>query len=372
MANNSYSVKPGEVKINCHDPRHHNEFLLLSNSVNNWKGHVHDRSWWLTQENQCLEIFQRHGYDLQSGVWFCLISCQRHGWAGMANATLLLAEGFSKKQRQCWPPIAATNLRQQIIEWYCTHAATCIYGLPLTSIEVKTLEQLEGAVSLMLQQALSLQSRSQAALRNLLDYLQSCRQSLQKRALVAKLEIQESPRPPVTPAPILVPEQTPLPVQRPWKALLTGGAIGIALTLGIVSASNWLEQPSAAISLYKLWPGNPVSARWQKHLAEQIASLPNTNSWALVNKQLNDLEQRLLDAEQKRKPYMTISELKTAIYQMRQTLQQGGEPALAQLDALQSKLDSQQPVSNAEINAVSQHLEALNSRLIQITSKLQE
>jgi len=88
-----------------------------------------------------------------------------------------------------------------------------------------------------------------------------------------------------------------------------------------------------------------------------------------VNKQLNELEQRLLDAEQKRKSYMTISELKTAIYQMRQTLQQGGEPVLAQLDDVQKKLDNKQPVSNAEISAISQRLEALNSRLTQLTNK---
>lgn len=363
------SVTPADVKISCHDPRHHQEFLLLSNNVNGWKGHIHDRSWWLTQENQCLAIFQRHGYDLQSGVWFCLISCQRHGWAGMANATLLLAEAFGRKQRQCWPPLAATDLRQQIIEWYSTHAATSVYGLPLNSAEIETLTQLEGAVSMMLEHALSLQSRSQAALRNLFDYLQSSRQSLQKRALAAKPVIAPPAPSPFVPAQQPLPMLTLLPPPRPWKTWLTGGVAGIALTLCAVSVRSWLEQPATAVRLNALWPGNPVSARWQAHLAEQAANLPTINSWAMVNNQLNGLEQRLLDAEQKRKSYMTISELKTAIYQMRQTLQQGGEPVLAQLDDVQRKLDNHQPVSDAEINAISQQLEALNSRLLQLTNK---
>jgi type VI secretion system protein VasL len=359
------SVTPADVKISCHDPRHLQEFLLLSNSVNGWKAHVHDRSWWLTQENHCLELFQRHGYDLQSGVWFCLISCQRHGWAGMANATLLLAEAFGRKQRQCWPPIAATDVRQQIIEWYATHAATSLYGLPLTSAEIDTLTQIEGAVSMMLDHALNLQSRSQTALRNLLDYLQSSRQSLQKRALAVKPLV---PGPtPFGPAPHLLPALTPPP--RPWKAWFTGIVAGIALTLCAVSCVNWLEQPSTAVRLNALWPGNPVSARWQSRLAEQTSSLPAINSWAMVNNQLDGLEQRLLDAEQKRKSYMTISELKTAIYQMRQTLQQGGQPVLAQIDEVQRKLNNHQPVSDAEIDAISQHLEALNSRVVQLKNK---
>lgn len=364
------SVTPADVKISCHDPRHHQEFLLLSNSVNSWKGHVHDRSWWLTQENQCLAIFQRHGYDLQSGVWFCLISCQRHGWAGMTNATMLLAEAFGRKQRQCWPPLAATDLRQQIIEWYSTNAATNVYGLALNSAEVSTLVQLEGAVSMMLDHALSLQSRSQAALRNLLDYLQSSRQTLQKRALVAKPLM---PAPATSPSP-LVPAPPPLPLlkilppQRSWKAWVTGGITGMALTLCAVSVVNWLQQPSTAVRLDVFWPGNPLSARWRAQLAEQTASLPTINSWAMVNDQLNALEQRLLDSEQKRRSYVTISELKTAIYQMRQTLQQGGEPVMAQLDVLQGRLDSKQPVSDAEIDLISERLEALNSRFIQLTS----
>lgn len=366
MTRDNHCVKPGEVKISCHDPRHHNEFLLLSNSVNTWKSHVHDRSWWLAQENQCLEIFQRHGYDLQTGVWFCLISCQRHGWAGIANATQLLAEGFSKKQRQCWPPIAATDLRQQIIEWYCTHAATSVYGLPLTSVQVETLRRLESSVSMLLEQALALQSRSQSALRNLLDYLQSSHQAQRKRALAAQ---SVRPEPPCIPAQTQISEQKPLSPQRPWKAWLCGGVAGIVLTLGAVSIMNWLDQPATAISLNQLWPGNALSVSWQNRLAEQTSSLPTINSWVLVNSQLNDLEQRLLDAEQKRKPYMTISELKTAIYQMRQTLQQGGKPVLAQLDDLQQKRDNQQPLNPAEINTISQRLEALNSRLIQLTSQ---
>ena len=363
-------LKPVDVKISCHDPRHHHEFLLLSNHVNGWKRHVHDRSWWLTQENQCLEIFQRHGYDLQSGVWYCLISGHRHGWIGMANATLLLAEAFGRKQLQCWPPLAATDLRMQIIEWYATNAATSVYSLPLTSAEPDTLTQLEEAVSMMLSHALSLQSRSQAALSHLLDYLRSGRRSLQQRALAVTPAVSAPASPGVQAAREPLPE--PVVVQphcRSRKSWLVSGMAGIALTLCAMSIFHWLEQPSAAVRLNVLWPGNPLTVRWQRYFAEQRASLPTINSWATVNRQLEHLEQRLLDAEQKRKSYMTISELKTAIYQMRQTLQLGGQPVFAQLDEVQRKLDNHHPVSETEINAISQHLEALNSRLTELKSE---
>jgi len=374
MAKINAFVTPGDVKISCHDPRHHMEFLLLSNSLNGWKGHVHDRSWWLVQENQCLDIFKCHGYDLQSGVWFCLISIQRHGWTGVANATLMLAEAFSRKQHQCWPPIAANDLRQQIIEWYATHVATSIYGLSRGSAETGMLTQLEYAVSMMLGQAQSLQSRSQTTLRNLLDYLRSCHQSLQKRTLTEKPSLVADAPPNISSdRPSLSGQAlSPPSLPRPWKAWLTGGVVGVALAIGTVNITQWVELPSTIIRLNTFWPGNPLFARWQAQLAEQTSSLPEINSWSMVNNQLNDLEQRLLDAEQKRKSYLTISELKTAIYQMHQTLMQGGQPVLTQLDDVQKKFDNHQQVSDEEINVISRHLEALNSRLIELKNAQQK
>lgn len=364
MKRNNYSRLPDDIKINSHDPRPHGEFLLLSYNINQWKSHSRDGSWWLTQENLSLDIFQKYGYDLQSGVWFSLICCHRHGWSGVTNATLLLAEGFSKKQRQCWPPVAASDLRQGILEWYSIHTATCIYGLPLTNAVVETLTHLEGAISTLLEYAQVLQSRSQTALRNLLDYLQSNKRTLQKRELLTTVELSESPIIQFPPIP-----SVKLLSSRPWKAYISGGIVGILLSFGTINIACWLYKPSTAIRLNLLWPDNPYSLYWEKKLAEKISILPTTNSWMLINKQLDSLEQRLLDAEQKRKPYITISELKTSIYQMRATLRDGGEPVLAQLDDLQQKINNHQAISDTEINGITQHLDALSSRLLQLSGK---
>ncbi|EMV8789781.1 type VI secretion system ImpA family N-terminal domain-containing protein [Escherichia coli] len=369
MKKNNFSQEINGLKINCHDPRHHQEFLVLSNIINNWKEQVSDRSWWLTQEKKCLEIFQRHGYDLQSGVWFCLISIHRHGWAGMTNATLLLAEALSRKQRQCWPPFAAIDLRRQIIEWYSTHVASIVYGLHLNSAESNMLVQLHSAVSVMLEHASALNSRSKVTLQNLVNYIHSSRLSLQKKTVSDK-QLDPVPRPVkgelITQAPVeLVLRPSPVP----WKTRLAGSVIGIVLTLTVVGAIHWLTHPSMAILLNSIWPANPISIHWQKRLTETAASLPTINSWQEMNDQLNNLEQRLLDAEQKRIPYLTISELKTAIYKLRLTLRKGGEPALVQLGNLQNKIDTQQSISDAEFDDISRHLEALQSRLLYLKSQ---
>lgn len=369
MTKTNFASVTANLKINCHDPRHHQEFLLLSSSINSWKDHVSDRSWWLTQEKQCLEIFQRHGYDLQTGVWFCLISIHRHGWAGMTNATLLLSDAFSSSQRQCWPPLAAIDLRRQIIEWYSTHVATIIYGLHLHSAESNMLVQLQGAVSVMLEHASALSSRSQVPLQNLVGYLHSGRLSLQKKTRIVKssdpapLPVKEELTAQVTTELALCPPSTS------WKAWLSGSVAGITLALTVVVTIHWLTQPSTALRLNSIWPDNPISLHWQNGLIEKTANLPTINSWQEMNIQLNNLEERLLDSEKKRIPYLTISELKTAVYQLRLTLQQGGEPIFVQLAHLQSKLDNQQSISKAEFDAISHQLEALHSRLLYLSSQ---
>lgn len=362
MRINNNTGLPGDLKINSHDPRPYGEFLLLSYNINNWKSHSRDGSWWLTQENLCMDIFQRYGYDLQSGVWFSLISCHRHGWSGVANATLLLAEGFSKKQRQCWPPVAASDLRQSILEWYCAHTATCIYGLPLTNAVVEVLNQLEGAISILLEYAQELHSRSQTALGNLLDYLHSNKRTVQKREILNTVKVSDL-------SVIKVPPVPPIKLRPPcpWKPFIGGSLVGASLVFGIINLAGWLNNPSTAINLGLLWPQNPYSQYWEKKLIEKTSILPSTNSWMLINRQLDSLEQRLLDAEQKRKSYITISELKTSIYQMQETLRKGGEPVQAQLYELQQKISSHQTVSDSEINVITEHLDALNSRLIQLT-----
>lgn len=364
MTKNNLYVTPTNVKISPYDPRHDLEFLRLSNSISGWREHINDRSWWVMRENQCLEIFHRHGYDLQSGVWYCLISCQRHGWGGMANSTLLLAEAFARKQYQCWPPLAATDLRLQIMEWYSIHVATCAYRLPISSAERQTFVQLESAVSLLLEHAVNLQSRGQASLRNLFDYIKYNRQLLQKRSSTVKKIA--SPLAELEPG--LIPQSSPMltlsPTQMPWKAWLFGFVVGIVFSFSTVCIIYLLTQPSTAISLKILGPANPLSTRWQSALAEKAATLPTINSWVQINNQLDYLEKRLLDSELKHKPYLTISELKTEIYNMRQSLLHGGKPVIAQLDDIQKKIENKQPVSNAEFAVISQRLDALNSKLI--------
>jgi type VI secretion system protein VasL len=95
-----------------------------------------------------------------------------------------------------------------------------------------------------------------------------------------------------------------------------------------------------------------------------VALYPANHSYERLSQQLIDLEQRLLDAEHKRTPYMTISALKTHVYQMRETLKMQEALLENQLNQLQVQRNDQQPVSPAVIQALELQLEALQYRVL--------
>ncbi|MDD9069637.1 hypothetical protein LAY91_26010, partial [Escherichia coli] len=63
-----------DLAINTTSPRNNKEFLWVSYSINNLNSVKYGKSYWMTLEKRCLSLFSDSGYDLQTGVWFCLIS----------------------------------------------------------------------------------------------------------------------------------------------------------------------------------------------------------------------------------------------------------------------------------------------------------
>lgn len=352
------------LKINCHDPRSHQHFLQFSNDMHRWQTHASDSSWWLEREKACLGLFQHYGYDLQTGLWYCLIACHRSGWKGIASTTLLLANGFDRQQTPCWPPLAAVELRRQLLDGYCRQLIPLIYVLPMTAVSASALEQLQRAAGLLEKQAVVLQSPQHSAFRQLSAWLE---------AHISTLELQ-AVAPAVSPAPVAPPVASapPVPaleqeVPARWPGRLIWCVLGAVLALSVTTLIQQADDPDVLRFSNQIWPGNPLVEHRRLALEKLSATLPVNRSVEKLSLQLDTLEQRLLDAEQKRKPYMTISELKTSIYQMRDTLRQQATMVEYQLDQLQQQQNKGQPVSDAARYALSLQLEVMKSRLLLLT-----
>ena len=344
------------IRFNCFDPRCHQVFLQLSHNMSRWQQHAGERAWWLEQEKQCHTLFRQHGYDLQSGAWYCMIACQCHGWQGLTYALQLLVKGLVSQQNPCWPPLAAKDLRRNLLEWCCLHLLPVIYALPGEKRSAALRIQLLEVVDQLYHQAVAHQLVSAGEFKVLFRWLENAGSS----------EKVGQPRPPVEPVePVVQPDHSA--ASKPlltWRARCLWGTLG-GLVAVIFTGGIWgLGHPRAAHYSHQLWPDNAWYMKWRTQAEKQVALYPANHAYERLNQQLIDLEQRLLDAEHKRTPYMTISALKTHVYQMRETLKMQDTLLENQLNQLQVQRDNQQPVSPAAIQALALQLEALQHRLL--------
>ncbi|EMF07035.1 VasL domain-containing protein [Serratia marcescens] len=342
------------LKINCHDPRSHQSFLQFSDDMHHWQTRINDSIWWLEREKQCLALFQQYGYDLQNGVWYCLIACQRSGWKGIASASILLANGFTKQHPPCWPPLAALELRRQVLDSYYRRLLPLIYALPMETVSTSELSQLLTAHDVLHKQATALHFPQQNVIRQLSAWLKTHIHTVEQHSMT----------PTVSAIPLLTPvAAAPSLAPKPVVRKLLWSSVGAVVALSGMLLMQLSDNPEVLRFSNRIWPGNPLVKQWQQRQEKTSAILPTNISTQQLSQLLDTLEQRLLDAEQKRKPYMTISELKTSVYQMRDTLRQQASMMENQLNQLQIQQENSKPISAATLYTLSLQIEALKSRL---------
>lgn len=419
------------LKINGHDPRFSKAFQYLSESLSH--KNVQKISDWDALELLCYQQFHDYGYDLQTGVWFCLINSHLKGWGGLLQSLELLTGAWENHSARCWPPLGAVALRQNILEWFSQHVATLMYTMPITSSDITVVQRIECVLRLLSEQAKVLQARCDSTLENVRYFLQvrthsvvapSVRNSVAVRQRRAEESVENHaviaesvPFTALTPTPALANPRRPY-----LRAALLGGIVGVmvtSLTLWLVewscthrwsdkiqmpigllqrsarapidmdsrfdiqqareerektvpvmreqllwlatrSPEQWMMQGERlSRQLEEIYPGNPASASWQQKMQEKAGSVGTSNHWKHGMVALAQLEGRLQQSEKAHSQYLTISELKTAIYQIQQDFEQQGEPVGDQLNDLQQDIDNRQDIHPAALYQIQEQINAL-------------
>lgn len=381
-----------EVKFNPGVPKHSRAFLLLSSEIVKLQRTPNAPLNWIELDKLCQRIFLRHGYDLHTGAWFCLIQMRLAGWAGAAKSLELLASALSFGERH-GSEVADLGLRRYALEWFTGHVITPMYTQAQSTDDARSLSRAESALEIIGRQAQKLQVRGADMLNNLCYFLQVRSRTSQNIVLdvdpaqqiqmVCKAPTVVAPVEPV--AEVSVPGEEPTPVlvndvpDRRWHWLVAGALVA-TLLMTIPAGGLWLFQrlaaepaalaPFSALkqveqlfnapdlaaenlseeqfkkiddSLQALaqepatWllaqgnglaqrleaaaPGNPASTHWKAMLEKNSEHLNRAEGWFEVQRRLSALEQRLLESEKKQRSHITISELKTEVYEMKQALQ---------------------------------------------------
>ncbi|AEX54595.1 VasL domain-containing protein [Rahnella aquatilis] len=430
------------LKINGHDPRLSKSFLLLSSELSHLSGSLPARLDWNALEERCFQLFHEYGYDLQSGMWFCLINLRLKSWKGLALALDLLSTAFTHNSQRCWPPVAAVQQRQQLIDWFNANVATHIYTLEYGPENSGEMRQVERSIGILCGQSKNLQSRSHDSLNNLHYFLQvRCRSvpypvqlkvtkplpvaventsqpANDKKASEAvtddimphvqapEIQLAEAPR--LRPllwglggmaagiavcavaaafwfssqtrslseklsAPLLALQRSERQLNDAWNNVQESelSAQKEAVLADAAPVLTWIsEQPADILlrhgeilsdHLEKAYPGNEYSLQWRRTLDEKAGDIPALDGFILANKHLDELEIRLLNAEKKHSQYMTVSELKTAVYQIRQDLQRNGTTAETLLWMMQQDKENHREVNPALLKQFTQRTVALNA-----------
>ncbi|WP_336982181.1 MULTISPECIES: VasL domain-containing protein [unclassified Cedecea] len=360
MSEPIHSEHTRTLKINSHDPRGHHTFLQFSNDMHRWKIYSDDGNWWREREKDCNQLFQKFGYDLQIGMWYCLIACQRNGWKGVASATQVFTSGFAKQHPPCWPPLSALDLRRQMIDSYCRYLTPLIYCLPLQTDNIPAMEQLLMSSGMLEAQAVELQSSQGDVFRQLSLWLEMNIKMLQQQTQQSKPAVPAAPKLEPTITHLQLRESRPLT----WPNKLCWSAAGAAFALSILSLYQSADNPDVLRVTNSIWQDNPLVTQWKNKQEIASKSAPANTTYEELISQLTAIEKRLLEAEQKRTSYMTISELKTAIYQLRETVHRQSTMVENQLNQIQRLKDNDRQIPPAQLYALSAKIEGLKSKFL--------
>lgn len=354
-----------KIKFNSFDPRYQQHFRSLTENISEWRCHYADRAWWVEQELHCLTHFRKQGYDLHTGLYYCLINGHLYGWTGLASASLLLADAFHQREPGCWPPLAAKNHRKEIIEWYCQEVIDSCYGLSCSLIAISDYEKLTHALKRISVQAEALECRAINRITSLTTLLSVVYQTSLHRE---KLGIKTSP---------LISSQKDAPLillsgeianreYLRWRKDVYCAAAGFFLALCLTLGANSLSNPQIALAAHHYLPGNPLSVYWLKKIKSHYPELPPANVRSKMKDLLIKLEYDLVEAEQRRRPYLTISELKTSVYHLQQLLNQMDEPVTESAYRLQHAETLALGERKNEIDHLLTHLDWLRHTLYRI------
>lgn len=348
------------LKINSHDPRGHQAFLQFSNDMHRWKIYSDDGNWWREREKDCNLLFQKFGYDLQTGLWYCLIACHRNSWKGVASGTQVFTSGFTKQHPPCWPPLAALDLRRQMIDDYCRYLTPLIYCLPLQTDNIPAMEQLLMSSGMLEALTTELQSSQGDAFRQLSLWLEMNIKMLQQQTQQLKAPAPAAPKPEPAIMHLQLPESRPLSWLNKFCWCATGAALAVCILILYQSTDN-LEVLRMTNTF---WKDNPLVTQWKKKQVIASKSAPANTTYEELISQLTAIEKRLLEAEQKKTAYMTISELKTAVYQLRETVHRQNTMVENQLNQIQLLKENNRQIPPAQLYVLSAKLEGLKSKFL--------
>ncbi|EJA1280795.1 type VI secretion system ImpA family N-terminal domain-containing protein [Escherichia coli] len=363
-----------DLTVNTTDPKNNKEFLWLSYSINNLSSVKYEKSYWMTLEKRCLSLFSENGYDLQTGAWFCLIATHLYSWEGLAIASWKFADSFVK-QKKCWPPSTATQMRVNILVWYIKNVISAVQTLPDDGKTHSSLTLLEDALTLLTELEYNLLSGKCFIIS---DMLAELRRQNSDDPEIDYSEQHVSATPDAekikSVSRFLSPDvnSNDIPVQKHnasikncKKARRCYNIIyfisGVLLTISI----SYSCRPETALKLRRLMPGSVLTEMLMNYSGCSEITPNSTDSWTQLSKKIDDFTETLNTVENNG-GYITISSLKTIAYDMKNTLLEYDTPVNVRISKLYNNMNVGKEDINRELEIIRHNINKFNCEVSEL------
>lgn len=392
------------------DPRTLADYAALRNEMNKLTHPARPDVNWQQAENLCLSLFEHNGVELQTAAWYCLARTHLAGLSGLNEGLTMVNSLVTRQWRNLWPqPVHA---RMDILATLSKRLKQILRSRTLTSADLSKLNQAEEQLFVLDETLKRLELAPLNQLETLCNHIHSAAVQLEnsKRGhdkAPAEVSISQGDTPGELPECVkreYVPEPLPAYPQpaKSWKPFAAGMITMLVLagTLAwgwqtmrqpdpaqeqfviTLSADRLPQSPEAVIrqtqqllqlkpdwalsygdslvqQALRLWPeqGKPLAQQWQQQKAAIALAPENLTGWHQGVMQLEQLANRLNALDEQKGKYMTVSELKSAVFAIMQSLNRT-VPVEEQLRQL-SELHAEQESNAVRQRQVEQHLQQL-------------
>lgn len=351
-----------DVTINTTDPKNNKEFLWLSYSINNLSSVKHEKAYWMTLEKRCLSLFSDNGYDLQTGAWFCLISTQLYSWEGLAISSWKFADSFVK-QKKCWPPVTATQMRINILVWYIKNVIPAIHTLSNDERTYSSLTLLEDSLTLLTELEYNLLSGKSFIIYDMLSDLKRQKKPNSKKSQ----SFSRSLAPHVDTNVISGSKHSNLIQNRKNTSIycnIMTFISGVSITLFI----NYSLKPETAVKLKSVIPDSFLTEMVMNYSGCSEYTPDPTDSWTLLSKKIDDFAETLNTIENNG-GYITISKLKTIAYDMKNTFLEYDIPVNVRISKLYNNVYVDKKDINRELETIKYNINKFNCQISELKLK---
>lgn len=399
-------LKPGG------DPRTLADYAALRNEMNKLTHPARPDVNWQQAENLCLSLFEHNGVELQTAAWYTLARTHLAGLSGLNEGLTMVNSLVTRQWHNLWPqPVHA---RMEILATLSKRLRQDLRSRILTSADLSQLNQAEEHLLVLEETLKRLELTPLSQLETLCNHvhsaavhLETCKHGHDKAP--AEVSKPRSDTPGELPECVkrpYVPEPEPLPVYpqpaKPWKPFAAGMITMLVLAgtlawgwqtmrqpdpaqeqfVTTLSADRLPQSPEAVIhqteqllqlkpdwalsygdnlvqQALRLWPeqGKPLAQQWQQQKMAIALAPENLTGWHQGVMQLEQLAKRLNALDEQKGKYLTVSELKSAVFAIMQSLNRT-VPVEEQLRQL-SVIPAEQGGNAVRQRQLEQHLQQL-------------